>query len=50
MLQLYAFYVELQLLTASLPRNDMVVIGGDWNVRAGAIRINLVIGKYGIGV
>ncbi|VDN58591.1 unnamed protein product [Dracunculus medinensis] len=45
------FYVELQLLTKSLPKHDMVIIGGDWNARVGHIAdvMTSTIGKYGIG-
>lgn len=57
MLQLYViddcdkFYAELQLLTIFL-QSDVVIIGGDRNVRVGhdAATMNSVMGKYGIGV
>ncbi|VDN52975.1 unnamed protein product [Dracunculus medinensis] len=45
------FYAELQLLTKSLPKHDMIIIGGDWNARVGhnAAAMISTIGKYGIG-
>ncbi|VDN59102.1 unnamed protein product [Dracunculus medinensis] len=45
------FYAELQLLTKSLSKYDMIIIGGDWNARVGhnAAAITSTIGKYGIG-
>ncbi|VDN53320.1 unnamed protein product [Dracunculus medinensis] len=45
------FYAELQLLTKSLPKDDIIIIGGDWNARVGhnAAAMTSTIGKYGIG-
>ncbi|VDN53068.1 unnamed protein product [Dracunculus medinensis] len=41
------FYAELQPLTTSLSRGDMVIIEGDWN---DTVKMNSIIGKYGIEV
>ncbi|VDN52231.1 unnamed protein product [Dracunculus medinensis] len=40
------FYAELQLLTKSLPKHDMIIIGGDWNARVNHNAMALTIGKY----
>ncbi|VDN56501.1 unnamed protein product [Dracunculus medinensis] len=44
------FYAELQLLTKSLPKRNMIIIGGGWNARVGnnAAAMTSTIGKYGI--
>lgn len=46
------FYVELQLLTNSLPKNDMVIIGKNWNALVGhnIAAMTSIIGKYGIRI
>lgn len=45
-------YVELQLLTNSLPKYDMVIIGLDWNTHIdhGIAVMNSTIDKYDTGV
>ncbi|VDN52125.1 unnamed protein product [Dracunculus medinensis] len=48
------FYAELQLLTKSLPKHDIIIIGEDWNARImkqshNAAAMTSAIGKYGIG-
>ncbi|VDN59131.1 unnamed protein product [Dracunculus medinensis] len=45
------FYAELQLLTKSLPKHDMIIMGRDWNARVShnAAAMTSTIGKYGIG-
>lgn len=46
------FYAELQLLTKSLPKHDMVLIEGDFNacIGHGATAMTSTICKYGVGV
>lgn len=41
------FYMELQIITISLPKDDMVVIWRNWNASYDAAMVNLVAGKYG---
>ncbi|VDN53489.1 unnamed protein product [Dracunculus medinensis] len=41
-------YAELQLLTKSLPKHFMVIVGGDWDACVGYNAMTST-GKYGIG-
>ncbi|KAF7252002.1 Craniofacial development protein 2 [Varanus komodoensis] len=44
------FYEGLQHLLELTPKNDVLIIMGDWNAKVGSQRITGITGKFGLGV
>ena len=44
------FYEDLQDLLELTPKNDVLFIIGDWNVKVGSQETPGVTGKFGLGV
>ncbi|KAF7243043.1 Craniofacial development protein 2 [Varanus komodoensis] len=44
------FYEGLQHLLELTPKNDVLIIMGDWNAKAGSQKITRITGKFGLGV
>ncbi|KAF7249699.1 Craniofacial development protein 2 [Varanus komodoensis] len=44
------FYEGLQHLLELTPKNDVLIIMGDWNVKVGSQKITGITGKFGLGV
>ena len=43
------FYMGLQQILEDLPKNDAILIIGDWNAKVGEAEVPGVVGKYGLG-
>ena len=44
------FYEDLQDLLELTPKNDVLFIIGDWNVKVGSQKTPGVTGKFGLGI
>ncbi|KAF7243725.1 Craniofacial development protein 2 [Varanus komodoensis] len=44
------FYEGLQHLLELTPKNDVLIIMGDWNAKVGSQKITGITGKFGLGV